>query len=159
MSFWLILPCSVVIPPRSGIQIYFGTILVYSVLFWCYSVLFQSHFALFWHIPVYSGIIRFICVSFRCQSGSFRYIPVPFCLVPAYSGLFRYIPFRSVPVFSNAPRYTSGRLLFYNPPTYMYQSRVYQLTIDVLTDISVYMLIEFWQIYRLTNGRKSIRRP
>ena len=42
-------------------------------------------------VPVYSGTILVHSVSFRRHSASFRYIPV-------YS-----VPFRSVPVFSNAP--------------------------------------------------------
>ena len=71
-------------------------------------------------IPPCSGIFRFIplylchSASFRCHSGSFRYIPVPFLfipfhsgVIPPHSGIFRFIPvysvpFRSVPVFSNA---------------------------------------------------------
>ena len=104
-----------------------AVVLVYSALFCCHS-------ASFWYIPVplllipshsdfirfYSRVIppcsgifrfipsicRFICVSFRfipvsfrCHSGSFRYIPVPFLFSPVYS-----VPFRSVPVFSNAPK-------------------------------------------------------
>ena len=91
VSFWFILLSFHLVP------VYSGTILVYSVSFRCHSVLFQSHSALVWHIPVYSGIFCFICMchsaSFRCHSGSFRYIPV-------YSSIR--IPFRSVPVFSNA---------------------------------------------------------
>ena len=63
--------------------------------------------------------------SLRCHSGSFRYIPVPFLSIPFHSGvilrrsgIFRFIPvysvpFRSVPVFSNA--HASGLLLTLSP--------------------------------------------
>ena len=78
VSFWFILPYSVVIPLCSVIFRYHsGTILVYSVSFRCHSVLFQSHSSLFRHIPAYSGIFRFICVSFH-------FIPVSFWLVSVY---------------------------------------------------------------------------
>ena len=102
VSFWFILPYSVVIPPCSSIFRYD------SCLFRLIPVSFGfSHFALFRHIPVYSGICHFICVSFRlvsvysstilvhsvsfrCYSASFRHIPV-------YSSTFRSIAFRSLP--------------------------------------------------------------
>ena len=112
-----ILPYSVAIPPRSGKQMYFGTILVYSVSFPCHSVLFQSHFALFrlfQFIPVYSAL-------FMWHSGSFLYTPVPFLFIPSHSGIFRFIPvysvpFRSVPVFSNAPFFhIDGHFISYMP--------------------------------------------
>ena len=71
-------------------------------------------FRLVRHISAYSGLFHFICVSFRCHSGSFRYIPLPFLFIASHSGviaphcgIYRFIPvysvpFRSVPVFSNA---------------------------------------------------------
>ena len=67
-----------------------------------------QNFGIFRFIPVYSAL-------FGCHSASFRYIPVPFLFIlfhsgaiPPHSGIFRFIPvysvpFRSVPVFSNAP--------------------------------------------------------
>ena len=82
MSFWFILPYSVVIPPRSGVIRFYSRV-----------------------IPPCSGIFRFILVYsalFVYHSGSFRYIPVPFLYIPSHSGvipphsgIFRYIPFRS----------------------------------------------------------------
>ena len=107
VSFWFILPYSVVIPPRSGIFLY------HSCLFCLIPVSLGSIPELFHHVPAYSGLFRYIplylwsfrlipvsvslisvysgtilvhSVSFRCHSASFRHI---------ISGLFLYIPFRS----------------------------------------------------------------
>ena len=84
VSFWFILPYSVVIPPRSGvIRFYsrvsppcsgiFRFILVYSTIFVCHSA------------------------SLRCHSGSFWYIPVPFLFIPSHSGVIPPLPAYSVP--------------------------------------------------------------
>ena len=106
VSFWFILPHSVVIPPRSGIFRY------HSCLFRLIPVSFGSIPESFRLVPAYSGLFRYIllylCVIparfciFRFICVSFRLIPVSFRLILAYSGFFRYIPFRSIPVFSNA---------------------------------------------------------
>ena len=106
VSFWFILPYSVVLPPRSGlfwnhsclfhlIPVSFGFIPESFRLVPAYSGLFRYILLYLCVIPARSYIFRFICVSFRL-------IPVSFRLIPAYSGFFRYIPFRSIPVFSNA---------------------------------------------------------
>ena len=74
-------------------------------------------------IPVHSGVIPVHSGPFRCHSGSFRSIPVSFRFIPVHSGVipvhsgpfrchsgsFQSIPphsgsFRSVSVFSNAPK-------------------------------------------------------
>ena len=83
-----------VIPPCSSI---FRFIPVYAALFVCHSGVILARFGIF-----------------RYHSCSFRLIPVSFRLVPAYSGLFWYIPFHSVPVFSNAlaQAYLENSLLF-----------------------------------------------
>ena len=74
--------------------------------FWAYSGTFRS-------VPVSGAIVAYSGVTLV----SFHFIAVSFRLVPVYSGTilvhsvsfrrhsasFRYIPFRSVPVFSNAP--------------------------------------------------------
>ena len=99
VSFWFILPYSVVIPPRSGILQY------HSCLFRLIPVSFgfipesfrlvPAYFGSFRYIPLYfcvipphSGVIPPRSGIFRCHSGSFRHIPV-------YSGIFCSIPFRS----------------------------------------------------------------
>jgi len=67
VSFWFILPYSVVIPPRSGILRY--------------------HSCLFRLIAVTLG---FIPESFRlvpAYSGFFRYIPLYLCVIPPHSGV------------------------------------------------------------------------
>ena len=56
----------------------------------------------FRYIPVYLGVIRPHSDVIPARSGIFRYHSCSFGFIPAYSGLFQYIPFRSVPVFSNA---------------------------------------------------------
>ena len=109
VSFWFILPYSVVIPPCSSIFRY------HSCLFRLIPVSFGfSHFALFRHIPVYSGICHFICVSFRLIPVSFRLVSVysstilvhsvslrcysaSFRHIPVYSSIFRSVAFRSLP--------------------------------------------------------------
>ena len=64
----------------------------------------KTNFGIFRIIPVYSAL-------FGCHSGIFRYHSCSLCfsvifrLIPAYSSLFRYIPFRSIPMFSNALLY------------------------------------------------------
>ena len=77
-------------------------------LFWAYSGTFRS-VPVIGAIVAYSGVtlvsFHFIAVSFwlvPVYSGTILVHSVSFWLVPVYSGLFRYIPFRSVPVFSNA---------------------------------------------------------
>ena len=92
VSFWFILPYSVVIPPRSGVIWFYSRvsppcsgifrfILVYSTLF----VSFRLTPVSFRLVLVYPGTILVHSVSFRCYSASFRHIPVysvPFlCLV------------------------------------------------------------------------------
>ena len=86
VSFWFILSYSVVVPPRSGI-------------FWSIPVI-PLYLCV---IPPHSGVIPARSGMFRYHSCSFRFIPVLFRLLLAYSGIFRSVPFRSVPVFSNAP--------------------------------------------------------
>ena len=112
VSFWFIVPYSVVIPSRSGIFRY------HSCLFRLIPMSFGFIPESFCLVPSYSGICRFICmsfrlirvsfrlvsgysgtilvhsVSFRCHSFSFRFIPV------------RSVPFCSVPVFSNTRAWT-----------------------------------------------------
>ena len=53
------------------VPVYSGTILVYSVSFRCHLVLFQSHSALFWHIPVYS--VPSQCLATPCYFHSKYY--------------------------------------------------------------------------------------
>ena len=89
VTFWFILPYSVVIPPRSGIFRY------YSCLFRLIPVSFGFIPESFCLVPAYSAL-------FVCHSGV---IPVPFLFIASHSGvipphsgipgLFRYIPFRS----------------------------------------------------------------
>ena len=100
--------------PFSGsahhIPVHSSLILAHFSVFRYHSTSFRCHSISFGHIPVHS--VPFLCLVtpviparsgiFRYHSCPFRFIPASFCAVPLYSGLFRYIPFRSVPVFSNA---------------------------------------------------------
>ena len=86
---WLILRYTGVIPLQSGV------ILACSGIFRYHSSPFRFIPVSFRFVPLYSGTILVHSVSFRCHSALFRHIPV-------YSGIFRSVPFRSVPVFSNA---------------------------------------------------------
>ena len=73
MSFWFILPYTVVILPHSSVIRFYSRVIPP-----CSGM----------YIPVYSGIFRFICVSFR--------------LVSVYSGtiLVHSVSFRHIPVYS-----------------------------------------------------------
>ena len=92
VSFWFILPYSVVIPLCSSFFRYHSCHVIRvirpcSSIFWfipVFSALFVYHSASFQLVSVYSGSILVHSVSFSC-----------------HSGIFRYVPFRSVPVFSN----------------------------------------------------------
>ena len=99
VSFWIILPYSIVIPPRSGIFRY------NSCLNCPMPVPFGFIPESFRFVPAYSGLFQYI----PPHSGSFWYIPVPFLFIPAYSGLFRYIPVQFLFKLSHA-----GAIRFYS---------------------------------------------
>ena len=97
VSFWFILPYSVVILPRSVIFRYHSCLFD---SFPCHSVLFQSHSALFWHIPLFhsqSRMIKIMFCSLSFWSTLISFILVSFwfilpysVVIPPHSGIFRY---------------------------------------------------------------------
>ena len=109
VSFWFMLPYSVVIPPRSGIFRY------HSCLFRLIPVSFGFIPESFHLVPAYFGSFRFIIVTFRLIPVSLRLVLVysgtilvhsaSFRHIPVYCGKFRSIPFHScvlvTPVNSN----------------------------------------------------------